>query len=58
MKINLTRKHFFHMETFLGQSLFWLVLNQFGYKICNTSNFAKSLVLGLLLIEPTRLGQV
>ena len=53
MKINLTRKHFFHMETFLGQSLFWLVLNQFGYKICNISNFAESLVLGLLLIEPT-----
>ena len=44
------------MEAFLGQSLLWLVLNQFGYKICNISNFAESLVLGLLLIEPTRLG--
>ena len=44
------------METFLGQSLFWLVLNQFGYKICNISNFAESLVLGLFLIESNRLG--
>ena len=46
------------MEAFLGQSLLWLVLNQFGDKICNISNFAEILVLGLLLIEPTRLGQV
>ena len=46
------------MEAFLGQSLLWLVLNQFGDKICNISNFAEILVLGLLLIEPTRLRQV